>query len=173
MSPDTGLNPVISQLRDHLAFRRMECGMSALAAHSAALHALDPAEPNAGMARACIWQGLTLAAEPDADLEAARRSCQQAIALLQPEGVEGQRGWDDLETLKNRVLQTRPIDPLLRAWSNGAVENKTFLQMTEEFVPHRDSQGLGAGRPQSSARCQEAFHFTQEGAQDFTFCRSQ
>src|ERR1035438_2153727 len=85
MSPDTGLNPVISQLRDHLAFRRMECGMSALAAHSAALHALDPAEPNAGMARACIWQGLTWAAEPDADLEAARRSCQQAMALLQPE----------------------------------------------------------------------------------------
>ena len=134
MSPDTGLNPVISQLRDHLAFRRMECGMSALAAHSAALHALDPAEPNAGMARACIWQGLTLAAEPDADLEAARRSCQQAMALLQPEGVEGQRGWDDLETLKNRVLQTRPIDPLLRAWSNGAVENETFQQMTEEFA---------------------------------------
>jgi tetratricopeptide (TPR) repeat protein len=86
------------------------------------------------LARACIWQGLTLAAEPDADLEAARRWCQQAMALLQPEGVEGQRGWDDLETLKNRVLQARPIDPLLRAWSNGAVENKTFQQMTEEFA---------------------------------------
>jgi tetratricopeptide (TPR) repeat protein len=86
------------------------------------------------LARASVWQGLTLAAEPDADLEAARRSCQQAMALLQPEGVEGQRGWDDLETLKNRVLQARPIDPLLRAWSNGAVENKTFQQMTEEFA---------------------------------------
>ena len=86
------------------------------------------------LARAYVWQGLTFAAEPAADLEAARNCCQQAMALLQPEGVERQCGWDDLETLKARVLQARPIDPLLRAWSNGAVENKTFQQMTEEFA---------------------------------------
>ncbi len=36
--------------------------------------------------------------------------------------------------MKSRVLHARPIDPLLRAWSNGAVENKTFQQMTEEFA---------------------------------------
>jgi tetratricopeptide (TPR) repeat protein len=82
------------------------------------------------LARAYVWQGLTFAAEPSADLETARRCCQQAMALLHPENV----GWDDLETLKSRVLQSRPIDPLLRAWSNGAVENKTFQQMTEEFA---------------------------------------
>jgi hypothetical protein len=86
------------------------------------------------LARAYVWQGLTFAAEPAADLEAARNCCQQAMALLQPEGLERQCGWDDLETLKARVLQARPIDPLLRAWSNGAVENKTFQQMTEEFA---------------------------------------
>ena len=36
--------------------------------------------------------------------------------------------------LKARVLQTRPVDPLLRAWSAGVVENKSFQQMTEEFA---------------------------------------
>ena len=85
-------------------------------------------------ARAYVWQGLTFTAGPAADLEAARRCCQQAMALLQPEGPERQYGWDDLETLKARVLHARPIDPLLRAWSNGAVENKTFQQITEEFA---------------------------------------
>lgn len=86
------------------------------------------------LARAYVWQGLTLAAEPSGDVEAASRCCQQAMALVQPEGAERQGGWDDLETLKARVLHARPIDPLLRAWSNGAVENKTFQQMTEEFA---------------------------------------
>ena len=86
------------------------------------------------LARAHVWQGLTFAAEPAADLEAARRCCLQAMALLQAESLERQCGWDDLETLKSRVLHARPIDPLLRAWSNGAVENKTFQQMTEEFA---------------------------------------
>jgi tetratricopeptide (TPR) repeat protein len=86
------------------------------------------------LARAYVWQGLTFAAEPAADLDAARRCCQQAMALLQPDSLERQSGWDDLETLKARVLHTRPIDPLLRAWSNGSVENRTFQQMTEEFA---------------------------------------
>jgi tetratricopeptide (TPR) repeat protein len=86
------------------------------------------------LARAYVWQGLTLAAEPAADLEAGRRCCLQAMALLEPDSLERQSGWDDLDTLKARVLHARPIDPLLRAWSNGAVENKTFQQMTEEFA---------------------------------------
>jgi tetratricopeptide (TPR) repeat protein len=86
------------------------------------------------LARACVWQGLTFAAEPFVDLEAARRCCHEAMALLQPEGVERESEWDDLEALKARVLHARPVDPLLRAWSNGAVENKTFQQMTEEFA---------------------------------------
>ena len=86
------------------------------------------------LARAYVWQGLTFAADPAADLEAARRCCQEAMVLLEPEGAERQGGWDDLETLKSRVLHTRPVDALLRAWSNGAVENRTFRQMTEEFA---------------------------------------
>ena len=49
MGPTTGLNPIISQLRDHLGLRRMECGMLTLAAHALALESLDPAAPNAGI----------------------------------------------------------------------------------------------------------------------------
>jgi len=85
------------------------------------------------LARACVWQGLTFAAEPT-DLEAARRCCEQAMALLQPEGLERQYTWDDLETLKARVLAARPVDAVLLAWSSGVVERKSFQQITEEFA---------------------------------------
>ena len=86
------------------------------------------------LARACVWQGLTFAAGPQADLEAARRCCDQAIALLQPEGMERQYVWDELEALKSKVLHAKPLDPTLRAWSAGIVEGKSFQQMTEEFA---------------------------------------
>ena len=85
------------------------------------------------LARAYVWQGLTFTADP-ADLEAARRCCEQALALLQPEGVERQYTWDDLETLKTRVMRARPVESVLQAWSAGIVENTTFQQMTEEFA---------------------------------------
>jgi len=86
------------------------------------------------LARACVWQGLTHAVEPYGDPEGARRCYEQAIALLQTEGSERQYVWDDLEALKARVLHARPVDPLLRAWSAGVVEDKSFSQLTEEFA---------------------------------------
>src|SRR6185437_9017781 len=49
MSPYSGLNPILSQLRDHLGFRRMECGMQTLSAHASAFASLDAAQPNAGV----------------------------------------------------------------------------------------------------------------------------
>jgi len=85
------------------------------------------------LARAYVWQGLTFTDSP-ADLEAARRCYEQATALLQVEGTERQYRWDDLETLKTRLLRARPVDAVLRAWSAGIVENMTFQQMTEEFA---------------------------------------
>jgi tetratricopeptide (TPR) repeat protein len=86
------------------------------------------------LARAYVWQGLTYSAEPAADLDGARRCCEEALALLQPEAPERQYIWEDLELLKLRVLHARPIDPVLRAWSAGVVENKSFQQITEEFA---------------------------------------
>lgn len=86
------------------------------------------------LARACVWQGLVYAIELYGDPEAARRCCEQAIALLQTEGSERQYVWDDLENLKAKVLHARPVDPLLRAWSAGVVEDRSFSQLTEEFA---------------------------------------
>jgi tetratricopeptide (TPR) repeat protein len=85
------------------------------------------------LARACVWQGLTFTVAP-ADLDAARRCCEQAMTMLQPEGLERQYTWDDLELLKQRLLNARPVDSVLRAWSAGIVEHTTFQQMTEEFA---------------------------------------
>ena len=86
------------------------------------------------LARAHVWQGITYAAAPLRDLERARRCCEEAMALLQAEGSERQYVWEDLESLKSKVLQTLPVDPLLRAWSAGVVEDRSFQQMTEEFA---------------------------------------
>jgi len=85
------------------------------------------------LARALVWQGLTFTTEP-ADLEAARRCCEQALTLLQPEGLERQYVWDDLETLKARVLHGQPVDAILRAWSAGIVEGQSFQEMSEQFA---------------------------------------
>lgn len=86
------------------------------------------------LARAHVWHGITSASAPSGNLERARRCCEEAMTLLQPEASEQQYVWDDLEGLKAKVLETWPVDPLLRAWSAGVVENKSFQQMTEEFA---------------------------------------
>jgi hypothetical protein len=56
MSPHSGLDPILSKLRDHLAFRRMECGMRTLGAQASALASLDAAQPNAGVLLGLIAQ---------------------------------------------------------------------------------------------------------------------
>jgi len=86
------------------------------------------------LARAFVWQGLTYAAGPDADLESAHRCCDEAAALLQPEAAESQYVWEELESLKAAVLRAAPIEPRLRAWSAGIVANTSFQQITEEFA---------------------------------------
>jgi len=86
------------------------------------------------LARAHIWQGLTLASGPHTDLDAARRSLEQATALLQPESIERQYVWEELERLRTAVVRSRPVDATLQAWSAGVVDNASFQQMTEEFA---------------------------------------
>lgn len=86
------------------------------------------------LARAYVWQGLTLAAGCDPDREAALRCCEQATALLQPEAAEHQYIWEELETLREAVVRAAPIEPRLRAWSSGIVADTSFQQLTEEFA---------------------------------------
>lgn len=86
------------------------------------------------LARAYVWQGLTLAAGVDPDKEAARRCCEQATTLLQPETAEQQYVWEELEALRAAVLRAAPIEPKLRAWSAGIVPDRPFQELTEEFA---------------------------------------
>jgi hypothetical protein len=86
------------------------------------------------LARAYVWQGLAFAAGPDADLESARRCLDQTVTLLQPEGAERQYVWEELESLKAALLRAAPVEPQLRAWSAGIVEDTSFQEITEQFA---------------------------------------
>jgi len=86
------------------------------------------------LARACVWRGLTHAAGPSPDLEAARRCCEKAGSLLQPDAAEQQYVWEELENLRSAVVQASPIEPRLRAWSAGIVPDTSFQRLTEEFA---------------------------------------
>jgi tetratricopeptide (TPR) repeat protein len=84
------------------------------------------------LADSYIWQGLTFCNRFFDDPDSARHSYDQAIALSK--GVHADGTWEDLETLKARVLRAGRVNPLLRAWSQGSLGDKTFQQITEEFA---------------------------------------
>jgi tetratricopeptide (TPR) repeat protein len=86
------------------------------------------------LARAYVWQGLAFTAGPQTDLESARRCLHQAVTLLQPEGAERQYVWEELESLKAALLRAAPVEPRLRAWSAGIVEDTSFQEITEQFA---------------------------------------
>jgi tetratricopeptide (TPR) repeat protein len=86
------------------------------------------------LARAYVWQGLIFAAGSDPDHESARRCCEQATALLQPEAAQQQYVWEELEALKSTILRAAPIEPRLRAWSAGILPDVSFQQLTDEFA---------------------------------------
>jgi tetratricopeptide (TPR) repeat protein len=86
------------------------------------------------LARAYIWQGLTLVSGPRRDMEAARRYAEQASDLLKADEVDREYGWDDLETLRKASLVSGPVDAALQSWSIGVVGDKSFQRITEEFA---------------------------------------
>ncbi|HWB97579.1 MAG TPA: tetratricopeptide repeat protein, partial [Bryobacteraceae bacterium] len=83
-------------------------------------------------ARALLCQGLTLSNEYFHNPEAARQSCDQATALLRSDTRDYL--WEELQTLRSRILRAGSVDATLRAWSQGEVGDKTFQQITEEFA---------------------------------------
>ncbi len=84
------------------------------------------------LADAYIWQGLTYCNRFFDDPELARRSYDQAITLSK--GTHADGTWEELETLKAKVVRGGRVDPVLRAWSQGSVGDKTFQQITEQFA---------------------------------------
>lgn len=84
------------------------------------------------LARALVWQGLTLSNAFFNQPDEARAACDAAAALLRPEPRD--YIWEDFEHLKRRILQTGRVDTVLREWSQGLVGDRTFQQLTEDFA---------------------------------------
>jgi tetratricopeptide (TPR) repeat protein len=84
------------------------------------------------LARAHTWHGLTLANEFFNSHDAALEAMNQANTYLNHAFHD--TAWDDLQMLKARVLKSNTVDETLLAWSQGAVGDKTFRQISEEFA---------------------------------------
>jgi len=84
------------------------------------------------LASAYLWQGLTHCNAFYSNPDAARECYDLAVKCNrsnQPDNM-----WDDLQLLKSKVLRRGEIDSTLKAWCQGAIGDKTFRQITEEFA---------------------------------------
>jgi tetratricopeptide (TPR) repeat protein len=84
------------------------------------------------LAHTYIWQGLTYANRFFDDQDAARHCYDQAVGLAKDGHAEN--AWQDLQVLKAKVLRGGSVNPMLRAWSQGSVGDKSFQQLSEEFA---------------------------------------
>jgi tetratricopeptide (TPR) repeat protein len=83
-------------------------------------------------ARALIWQGLTLCNTSSGAVDTSREICDQAATLLKNEVQD--HIWEDLQTLKNKVVRGGKTDTTLQEWSQGVVGERSFQQLTEDFA---------------------------------------
>jgi tetratricopeptide (TPR) repeat protein len=84
------------------------------------------------LSRALIWHGLTLCNTSPGSLDLAREISEQAASLLKNEVQD--HIWEDLQTLKAKVVRGGNVDATLQAWSQGVVGERTFQQLTEDFA---------------------------------------
>src|SRR5215469_13384752 len=84
------------------------------------------------VAEAYVARGMVYANDYFQEWEDAKRCVDHASARLGPE--EHDHLWEDLMTLKMRILRASSIDETLRAWSDGILGDKTFQQVAEEFA---------------------------------------
>ncbi|MGB9234187.1 MAG: tetratricopeptide repeat protein [Terriglobales bacterium] len=84
------------------------------------------------LSTAYLWQGLTQCNSFFDNAEAARESydlARAACGASQPDSI-----WQDLQALRARIVRKGSVDPALKAWSQGAVGEKSFRQISEEFA---------------------------------------
>jgi tetratricopeptide (TPR) repeat protein len=84
------------------------------------------------LANAYLWQGLTQCNSFFDNPEAARESYDLARASC--EANPSDNIWQDLQALGAKILRKGSVHPALKAWSQGAVGEKTFRQISEEFA---------------------------------------
>jgi len=85
------------------------------------------------LANAHLWQGLTQCNAFFDNPEAARESYDLARASCGANQPDNNM-WRDMQTLGAKILRKGSVDPALKAWSQGAVGEKTFRQISEEFA---------------------------------------
>jgi tetratricopeptide (TPR) repeat protein len=81
---------------------------------------------------AYLWLGLTHCNAFYDNTEAAREAYDQAIASRRTDQHDSL--WEDLQSLKAKILSGGSVDSKLKAWSQGALGEKTFQEITEEFA---------------------------------------
>jgi tetratricopeptide (TPR) repeat protein len=85
------------------------------------------------LANAHLWQGLTQCNSFFDNPEAARASydlARSSCGANQPDN----NMWQDMQTLGAKILRKGSVHPALKAWSQGAVGDKTFRQISDEFA---------------------------------------
>lgn len=84
------------------------------------------------LATAYLWQGLTQCNSFFDNAEAARESYDLARATWS--ATQADSLWQDLQALRAKIVRKGTIDPVLKAWSQGAVGEKSFRQISDEFA---------------------------------------
>ncbi|HTR26550.1 MAG TPA: tetratricopeptide repeat protein [Terriglobales bacterium] len=84
------------------------------------------------LSNAYLWQGLTQCNSFFDNLDAARESYDLAREAYG--GSQADNIWQELQALRARILRKGSVDPVLRAWSQGTVGEKTFRQISDEFA---------------------------------------
>jgi tetratricopeptide (TPR) repeat protein len=85
------------------------------------------------LANAHLWQGLTQCNSFFDNPEAARESYDLARASCGANQPHNNM-WQDMQTLGAKILRKGNVHPALKAWSQGAVGDKTFRQISDEFA---------------------------------------
>jgi len=84
------------------------------------------------LTNAYLWLGFTHCNAFYDDTDAAREAYDLAIASRK--GAQPDNMWEDLQALKSKIVRAGSVDSKLKAWSQGALGDKTFQQVTEEFA---------------------------------------
>jgi tetratricopeptide (TPR) repeat protein len=103
-------------------------------AHDCARQAIDLGERTESrrlLAQAHLCLGMTLVNGFFANTEAARACCDQAEAYLGNDRHDAL--WQEVEILRARILHAGFEDPNVRAWSQGAVGDKSLQQVVGDF----------------------------------------
>ena len=84
------------------------------------------------LGNAYIWEGLTYANSFLHEWDSAHHSYDSALAVLK--GDQSGQLWNDLQTLKQRLMPKVRVDDQLRAWSQGSLGEKSLQQILDQFT---------------------------------------